>query len=262
LFLELAREGPWHWVLSTNPGWGSFQYDPKEVALRVAAEPTDAPFTEFLTYGFDERLPGSAVAYLQWENKRVPLKIEVPNVNELYVAEIRKDLRGWAGFDYQNWQAAAQFAADHKVALDEALVWADKAIREPFRNAVQGREDFSTLGTKASVLEAMGRAADADTVMNRAMRLADADVRAVHQYGMRTLRAGRKDRAMEVFKLNRQRHPNEKFYTYVGLARGYTAAGDKKAAITNWEIALRNVPPEQTGNRPIYEQALRELRGQ
>ena len=92
----------------------------------------------------------------------------MPNVNELYARQMGKDLRAWAGFNYQNWQAAAQFAAANKVNLEEALVWADKAISEPFRNAAQGRADFSTLQTKAAVLTAMGRDADADTVIDRA----------------------------------------------------------------------------------------------
>src|SRR5213075_2209852 len=102
LFLALDKSGPWSWVFSKHLGWGSFQYDPKNDALRVTATPQDAPFTEFMTYGFDERLPNSAVAYLQWENKRIPFKIEVPNVNELYVAEIRQQLESWPGFNYQN----------------------------------------------------------------------------------------------------------------------------------------------------------------
>jgi hypothetical protein len=62
----------------------------------------------------------------------------------------------------------------------------------PFRNAAQGRADFSTLQTKAAVLTAMGRDADADTVVDRAIRLPDTDARSVHQYGMRMLAAGRK----------------------------------------------------------------------
>jgi hypothetical protein len=71
------------------------------------------------------------VAYLQWEKKRVPFKIEVPNVNALYVAKMRQDLQSWAGFNYQDWQTAAQFCADNKIHLEEALIWADKAINGP-----------------------------------------------------------------------------------------------------------------------------------
>ncbi len=115
LFLDAEKDGPWQWIFSSHQGWGSFQYDPKDDVLRVPVTPQDAPFTEFLTYGFDDRRPDSAVAYLQWEKKRIPLKIEVPNVNELYVAKMRQDLQSWAGFNYQDWQTAAQFCADNKI---------------------------------------------------------------------------------------------------------------------------------------------------
>lgn len=262
LFLELAQSGPWHLILSSNPGWGAFQYEPSEVMLRVPVTPVEAPFTEFLTYGFEDRLPASATAFLQWENKHVPFRIDVPNVNELYVAQMRQDLRGWAAFDHRNWQMAAQFAVANKIALDEALVWANRAISEPFRNAAAGREDFSTLGTKADVLDALGRHAEADSAMDRAMRLSDLPLQPTHQYAVRLLRDGRKDRAMTVFRLNRQRHPQDLFLTYVGLARGSTALGDTTAAIANWRRALKNVPPAQEANRRLIEQALSALEKQ
>ncbi len=261
LFLELEKDGPWTWILSNNStGWGSYQYDAKNDALRVPVTPVDAPFTEFLTYGFDDRLPGSATAFLQWENKRIPLKIGVPNVNDLYIAQIRKDLQAWPGFNYQNWQRAAQFAVSNKIDLDEALVWANKAIYEPFRNAAAGSEDFSTLQTKASVLDALGRNAEADTTMDRALHEPGTAAPSVHSYAMSMLARGRKDRAMAVFKLNRQQHPEEKFWTYLGLARGYTAMGDKRSAIVNWEIALKNVPPSLAPNVPAFQKALQALK--
>jgi hypothetical protein len=260
LFLDLEQSGPWSWIFSKQIGWGSFQYDPANDALRVPASPEPAAYTEFLTYGFDDRRPASAVAFIQWETKRVPFKIEVPDAIELYVAEMRKELLGWPGFNYQNWQRAAQFCADNKVNLTEALVWADKAISDPFRGAAQGREDFFTLQTKAAVLTAMDRSADADAVMDKAIHLAGAPPLSVHQYGVRLIAAGRNDRAMVVFKLNRQQHPDDQFVTYVGLARGYTALGDRKSAIANWEIALRNVPDNQKVNLPVYEKALKALK--
>lgn len=261
LFLKLEKAGPWTWIFSSAPpGWGSFQYDSTSDVLHVSATPESAPFTEFLTYGFDGRLPGSAVAYLQWENKRVPFKIDVPNVNELYLAQIRRDLLSWPGFNYQNWQTAAQFAVANKIALDEALTWANKAISEPFRGAAIGREDFSTLQTKAAVLLAMNRESDADTLMDRALRLPATTARDLYAYGMSLLSSGRTPRAVEIFKLNRSRHPEEKFWTSLGLARGYTATGEAKTAIAEWEIVLRNVPPAFRANVPSFERALQALK--
>ena len=259
LFLKLEKDKPWVWIFSNHIGWGSYQYDPKNDALQVSVNPQVAPYTEYLTYGFDERRPDSAVAYLQWDNKRIPFKIEVPNINDLYVAQMRKDLESWAGFNYQNWANAAVFCAINKINLEEALVWAEKAIREPFRNAARGREDFSTLQAKALVLQALNRDAEADATMDKAIRVPGTLTIAIHQYGVRLLGAGRNERALEVFKFNQQQHPEEKFVTYLGLARGYTAVGDKQNAIKNWEVALQNVPDGQKANIPTFQAALKKL---
>lgn len=261
LFLDVEKTGPWNWVFSNHLGWGSYQYDPQDDALRVAVTPEDAPFTEFLTYGFDDRRPGSAVAYLQWEKKRIPLKIEVPNVNGIYVDKMRQDLQSWAGFNYQNWQNAAQFCATNKINLEEALQWADKAINGPFRGATIGHEDFSTYSTKAAVLEAMGRESEADALIEKALHFPGTDAYSVYAYGMGLLRKDKKDQAMKIFAFNREQHPQDKFWTSLGLARGYTAVGDKKNAIASWEIVLRNIPSNLSNRASAYEESLKKLKG-
>jgi predicted Zn-dependent protease len=228
--------------------------------LRVSITPQDAPFTEFLTYGFDERHPDSAVAFLQWEKKRIPFKVEVADVNGLYVAKMRQELQSWAGFRNEDWQTAAQFCADNKINLEEALTWADKAINAPFRGATVGEPTFVNFQTKAAVLAAMGRTADADAVMEKALHLPTAEPVRVYAYGMGLLRDKRNDKAMEVFTLNQKQHPEEKYWTSLGLARGYTALGDKKNAIANWEIVLQNVPANMINRTATYEAALKKLK--
>ena len=184
----------------------------------------------------------------------------MPNITQLYVDQIREDLRTWPGFNYQNWQNAAQFCADNKVNLDEALVWANRAIHEPFRGATFGVENFSTLQTKASVLQAMERASEADAVMDEALGMPDATLMLVYSYGVRLLRASRNDRALKIFDLNQQRHPEEKFWNYFGLARAYAALNDKPNAIKNWELALANVPENRQFMLPQYKAALQKLK--
>ena len=262
LFLDVEKSGPWTWIFSkAAEGWGSYQYDPKDDVLRVAVNPEDAPYAEFMTFGFDERRPSSTIAYLQWEKKRISFKIEVPNINELYVNQMREDLLNWPGFNYQNWQTAAQFCADNKINLEEALVWADKAIHDPFRGAVVGVEDFSTVSTKASVLDAMGRTSEADATMDKALELPGTSMIQMHSYGIRLLRAQRAERSLKIFQLNQQRHPEEKFWTYYGLARAYTALGDKSNAIKNWEIAIANVPESRKLMLPQFQATLKKLKG-
>lgn len=66
---------------------------------------------------------------------------------------------------------------------------------------------------------------------------------------------------MEVFKLNLKMHPEDKFTTNVGLARGYEAMGDNKNAVKYWETALKNIPENQKPNLALYEAELKRVKG-
>lgn len=61
----------------TNDAWGSFSYDQANDALRITVTPTEAPYEEWLRYGFDDLAGTSATAYLQWEKKRIPFTIAI-----------------------------------------------------------------------------------------------------------------------------------------------------------------------------------------
>lgn len=258
LFLQVSKDGPSTWIFSNNStSWGSYFYNPAEDALKVPATLVDAPFTEFLTYGFDDRFLNTTTAFLQWEKKKVPMKIEVPNVNEIYVNMMRNELRSFTGFDVRNYQTAARFCAQNKLNLEEALKWSDAAM-DPSNG---GQEDFLGLSTKASVLAAMGKGAEASTIMDKAIRMPSARMNDIHQYGRSLIGMGQSQKALEVFQFNAKNHPEEKFTTYVGLARGYAAVGNKKDAIKNWEIALKNVPQGQEVNKPVWEAELKKLKG-
>lgn len=257
LHIIVEKDKPWSFIFSNNSSsWGSFFYNDKEDAIRVESTPTNCEFTRYLTYGFDNREASSATAFIQWENKKASFSIEVPSINDIYLTAMRNELRGSTGFNYQNLQAAAQFCVQNKTNLEEGLQWAEAAISAPFF----GQEDFNTLQTKSNVLAALGREAEAETVMNKAIKHPTANVGAVHQYGRALLAAGKKEKAMEIFQYNAKAHPEEKFTPNVGLARGYTAMGDKKNAIKYWEIAIKNIPENQKANTALYEGELKKLK--
>jgi len=257
LFLALSKEGPSTWIFSNNStSWGSYFYNQSEDALRVNTTLQDGAYTEFLTYGFDDRKLESAVAFLQWENKKIPFKIEVPNVNDLYVSRMRNELRSFPGFDSRNYATAAAFCARNKINLEEALSWADQAMNA----GLGGAEDMTTMSTKSDVLRAMGRDAEADALMDKAIKSPTATAMAIHQYARGLLAAGKKEKAMEIFLYNAKAHPEEKFTPNVGLARGYTAMGDKKNAIKYWELAIKNIPDNQKQNIAFYEGELKKLK--
>jgi hypothetical protein len=73
----IPSEKDWTIIFSkNNSGWGSYSYDPKDDALRITVTPVKAPHMEWLTYGFENLAGTSATAFLQWENLKVPFKIE------------------------------------------------------------------------------------------------------------------------------------------------------------------------------------------
>jgi tetratricopeptide (TPR) repeat protein len=251
------EKGAWTLVFSKNyTSWGSFFYDPEEDALRVEVDPVKCEFNEWLTYGFDNRQLNSCTAFLKWENLEIPFNIEVPDTYELYLSTIRNELRSSAGFTYISWVQAVNFCVQNNINLEEALTWADYAISAPFI----GQENFQTLQAKASVLEALGNQSEADGVMDKAIKNPTASVGEIHQYGRSLIADGRNDKAMEVFEYNRKAHPDDTFTTYVGLARGYAALGDKKKAIKYWETAIENLPEEQKPNLTYYESELNKLK--
>lgn len=257
LFLAVSKDGPYTWIFSKNStSWGSYFYDAKEDALRVDVTPLDAPYKEWLTYGFEDKLPNSAKAYLRWEKKRIPFTIEVPTINEIYASIMREELRGATGFTQQNWLTAAQFCAQNKVNLQEALTWVDMSVSNPFI----GVENFGTHQTRSMILQALGREADASAEMDKAIKDPAATVQEIHQYGRSLLAAQKKEKAMEVFKYNAQTHPEDKFTPNVGLARGYAASGDKKNAIKYWELAIKNLPESQKQNLPQYQAEIDKLK--
>jgi tetratricopeptide (TPR) repeat protein len=261
LFLDFEKSGPSYWILSSNIGWGSFQYDSKYDVLRIPTNPEDAPYTEWLTYGFDDRQTNHALAYLQWENKRFPFKIEVPDINQRYVEQMRKDLMSWPGFTAQNWIRAAGFCSRNKINLQEALIWVDRGIYEPFRGTMAlGKLDFISLQVKAAILQNLNRQADADTVMDHAIRLPTTTALSVNNYCQTLLQNKRNERALVVALNNKQLHPEEKFWTSLVLARCYAANNNKNDAIKNWGIVLNNIPEDQKENIEAYKKEMESLK--
>jgi tetratricopeptide (TPR) repeat protein len=257
LMLQLEKEKPWTWIFSKNStSWGVYYYTPEEDVLRVEAKPEDCAYTEWLTYGFDDRQLLSANAYLQWENKRISFKVEVPNGMQLYVDKMRAELTSFAGFNSANWLKCARFCLSNKINLEEGLKWVDISMNSDRFN---GQKSFGAVQTKADILTALNRSSQAEEVMNEAMNM-NPTVAELHQYGKSLLATGKNEKALEVFKLNRQKHKDDTFTTLVGLARGYTATGNKKEAIKNWEVALRNVPEDQKANTASLEAELKKLK--
>ncbi|HTQ55278.1 MAG TPA: DUF2911 domain-containing protein [Bryobacteraceae bacterium] len=235
-----------------SDAWGSFFYNESHDALRVKVKPAKHEYREWLTYEFPVRRPSEATAEMQWEELAVPWQIKVENVDELYYTKIQQQLTSAFGFNLPYYDAAAQFCVRQGIHLDQALNWADLAISMPFI----GQANFDTLSTKALVLSKMGRDAEAEKIMQTAIHHPSATAVQIHQYGRQLLTAGKKQEALEVFKLNAERN-GEAWPTNVGLARGYMAVGDYQKALEYARKAAAQAPDNQ--NKQNLEAMVRSL---
>ena len=221
--------------------WGSYFYEPSNDALRVDIAAQEIPHTELLTYSFDYVDANSAIASLKWEKKQFPFKIEV-DVPKIVLANIRQDFTGQNGFQRQNWEQAANYALNNGGDLEEALGWINGAISGQFFS----QKTFNNLQIRSQILSKLGKEDEASKAMDEALGLAP--IFQVHQYGRTLIGQGKKDKALEVFEMNAKKN-KDTWPVHYGLARGYSAQGNYKKALSHLKLALNNAPNDASKGR-------------
>lgn len=230
--------------------WGSYYYDPKKDALRVTVKPiATTASAEWLRYDFSNQTESAATISLLWEKLAIPFRVETDLVQQ-QLDMFRKELRTDKGFYWAPWQQAAQWCLEKNVNLEEALQWADTSV-----NAALGDRNFATLSTRARILEKLGRKEEAAIGMREALNTGN--MNQIHQYARQLLQQKKTAEAVEIFKLNLQKNPGQ-FTTLIGMARGYSAAGDYKKALEMAEKALPLAPPG--ANKTFAERAITLLK--
>jgi tetratricopeptide (TPR) repeat protein len=236
----IPGEKEWTLILSKdNNSWGSFFYEPANDALRVNVNPAPAEYNEWLTYEFTDRQLGSCTAQLKWENLQIPFKIEVPDIMQIYVEQLRAEMKGSTGFSWNNLAAAANFCAANNINLEEGLQWAESAVNAPF----VGQKNFTTLQAKANVLNAMGKTDEAMATMTEAIESPTATAFQIHSYGRQLIAKGEVNEALKVFEYNYE-HFDKAWPTNVGMARGLSAKGEYKKALKYAKAALAEAPDQ------------------
>ena len=249
----LPGEKEWTIIFSNNhTSWGSFTYDVKEDALRVQAKPEKSEYHEWLTYDFTDRETDHATVAMRWEDLEVPFTIQVPNIEDIYVAKISEELRNSAGFTWQNWDQAAQYTLQINKHLDQGLKWAQSAVSFPSI----GQENFSTLMTLGQLQQANGQTAEGQKSIDKALNHPTAGAPQLHQYA-RILQGMKKtEEAIRIFELNAKRHPGV-WPTQVGLMRAESARGNFKEALKHAKVALSKAP--DNGNRTNIQNMIKLL---
>jgi hypothetical protein len=253
LFMAPAEDGTVTVIFSKDTGtWGSFFYDEANDVLRVTSKLVDSSFHEQLVYSFSDVTKDSATLALIWEKKRIPIAIKV-DTDQVVLASLKEELRGSKGFKYQAWVEASNYLLKNDLDLPLALQWADFAISD----SNFGTENFATLSNKADILDKMGRADDASKVMDSAMKYAT--VIDIHLYGRKLLANHNTQKALEIFKLNAQLHPDV-WPVNFGLARAYSAVGDYKSALEAAIKAQPQVPAGDSANAAVVAQSIERLK--
>lgn len=239
-------------IFSKNStSWGNFFYDPEEDVLRVKVKPVKTGNSvEWLKYEFTDQTPSSATVLLQWEKLAIPFKIDV-DVVKTQIASFRKELRGDKALPglWQAWNQAAAYCAANKTNLEEGLMWADSATSFRFG----GTTTFTPWQTRAAILDSMGRKAEADAIIKKALPYADQ--LEAYTYGAGLISDKRLKDAMEVFKMNYDKFPNTLF-TNIGMASGYSALGDYKKAL---DFARKALAQAKGGNILIIQKNVTDL---
>jgi tetratricopeptide (TPR) repeat protein len=228
-------ETEWTIIFNRNSSaWGSFFYEPSLDALQVQVKPEKTDyFREWLTYEFDDRQLDTALAVLHWEHLRVPFRISVPNLSELYHETITAELTGATGFTFQNWVAASQWAAGQDAYHEDAVRWADAAIT--------ANTSFQTISNKAQVLMQIGQSEEAMATLDQAIDHPTATVVGIHMAARGLQAQGQMETANVIFRKNYEKNPGE-WPVDFGMARVYSQEGNFEKALEHAMIAKGRAP--------------------
>ena len=233
LFMIPAAD-QWTIIFSkTSTSWGAFTYNQAEDALRVTVKPAVVEMHNSLTYDFDDVQPNSAVVTMAWEKVAVPFKVGV-DVHEIVEASVKKQIRGLGQYTWEGWDEAANYLLTEKVALEDALSYADKSI------GVEARYDNEL--TKSKVLAALNRKDDAAAAQKKALDLASP--LQIHLYARGLQGEKRSEEAYAIFRENAKKHPDQ-WFVHSGLARIYCGQGKFDDAAKEMKLALAGAPENQ-----------------
>ncbi len=224
----------WTIIFSKNStSWGSFTYDQAEDALRVTVKPKAADMHEALTYDIDQLQPDSATVELEWEKVAIPIKVSV-DVHDVVQASLKKQLRNLAQYTWMSWDDAANYLLTEKIALDDAMTYANKSI--------ENEDRYENELTKSKALAALNRKDEAATAQKKALDLASPFQ--IHLFARQLQGEKRNEEAFTIFRENAKKHP-EQWFVHSGLARMYCAQGKFDDAAKEMKLALAGAPDNQ-----------------
>lgn len=241
----LPGQNEWTIIFSkVASAWGSFTYDQKEDALRVAVKPQPSEMHEALTYDFDDVKPNATTIALRWEKLAVPFKVEV-NTPEVVQQSLHKQLRGLAQYTWEGWDDAGNYLTDHKGNLEDALNYENRSI--------QVEDRFENQITRARILDELNRKQEATAAREKAISLATAIQ--LHTYGRQLQTQGKQQEALDLFRANVKKYPNH-WIAHNDASRLAVAEGNFPTAVKEMQLSLAGAPDQV---KPQLEALIKRL---
>jgi len=128
-FFTIPTSGAWTVIFSKQKElWGSTDYDPKQDALRVTAQPdTNQANQEWMWLGFDDLTPTTCNLVFRWQRLKLAVPIAM-DVNGKVLADCRREVAAAKPDDWRTPSRAAGYCFDNSVAMDEGATWLEKSL--------------------------------------------------------------------------------------------------------------------------------------
>lgn len=151
----------WTVILNKNPNQGGTdQYKQDLDQLRFEAKPQAIPARERLTFLFTNTTESATSLDLEWEKVRVSIPIKAGTD-----AQVAAGIKALENGAWRPWNNAARYLLESKKDLDQAMSLIDRSLGM--------KEDWFNVWTKAQIVGAKGKAAEACPLAQKAQALGE-----------------------------------------------------------------------------------------
>jgi hypothetical protein len=122
----IPTDNSWTVILNMESKIWGLSHKPENDYLRFNVKPAQSRFVEQLQYCFSEVTDASCMVSMNWENIQISFVVTSDLANQAYAK--MKEAINKSPQDPNVYNSCVKFAAEKGIFLDEALMWADKAI--------------------------------------------------------------------------------------------------------------------------------------
>ncbi len=225
--------------------WGSYYLDvDKDTVLKVTVASESCPKTEQLDYEFLNRTENSLVIGLEWDEKRIPFKVEV-DLNSTVVDSFREELRGINTYHWQAWNDAALWCLNHNTNLEEALSWVNRSIEGGY-GGFAADKNVTNLSTKIRLLKRLDQEETLNLVIDETMRMS-LNEHDANEFNIFLLRLGSYENALSYSNSSLKSYP-EAWSIILNRSIANYFLGNSKAALKDMS-KVKQMAPDRFLNR-------------